>query len=131
MNALLTELAQLEGEIRSLEQEALKHEQLARECRDRRLEHKRRLSELHALINDAKVVHAAQGAMAQAQAARQEAEAAKVESLALLDALKAKLEEVGATKAALDQVLSVLPSGHPAAASAAPVAAEVASPPSV
>lgn len=93
MNELLDELNNLKGQIKALEDEAIKHEQAARDCRSRRQDLKLRLSEINAEINDAKVVHAAQSSMAAANAARKDVESSKAELDDLLASLRAAKSE--------------------------------------
>lgn len=94
MNELLTELANFEGQIKSKEQEALKHEDAARKCRADREQCKLEASRLRANINDARIVNAAQSSSAAADAAKGAAEAASKEAMATLSRLQEKEKQL-------------------------------------
>ena len=105
MNDLLKELSELDGQIKALEQEAIKHEELARGCRARRGELKLRQSELNSNINDAKLVHAAQGSLAAAQASEKAAAEYKDEVKNELDVLRTRLEGLTVKEDKLDELI--------------------------
>ena len=96
-NELLQELAELDGRVKQLEQNAVEHEAAARKARADREAAKLRASEIRRAINDAAFVHAAQGSLAAATAAQAEAQAAAARIKAKeaeLDALLAKARDI-------------------------------------
>lgn len=105
MNELLQELNSLAGEMKAHEQAARDHEQAARDASAKRQAAKQRQSELLALINDTKVVHAVQQSALAATAAQQVAEGAKAECVVLLDALRTKIAECDAKSAKFDELI--------------------------
>lgn len=100
-NELAAEMHELHGSIKTLEEEALNHEQAARECRAKRAAQKLRLAELQAVIENSKVMHAVNGSLAIAQAAQAAAEQSKAQASVVLESLKAKQAELDALLAKL------------------------------
>jgi len=105
MNDTLQRLAELATEIKSLESQAVAHEQQARDCRAAREAKKLEQSELQRIVNDTKVVHAVESSLTAAQASQRAAEEAKTEAVALLDALRTKIAECDAKSSKLNDLI--------------------------
>lgn len=108
MNETMQELTRLDGENKSLEAQALQHEQSARDCRAKREQNKMRQSELRRVMNDAAIVAHIEGAGAAADSARQAAEAAKTEAQAVVERLKSREATLAEQEKRIDEKLAQL-----------------------
>lgn len=113
MNETLQRLQAIPVEMKGLENQALQHEQAARDCRAAREKLKLEQSELQRVINDTKVVHAVESSLSAAQASQQAAEAAKIEASAVLDRLKTQESTLTAKEKRLDELLAKLEAPTP------------------
>lgn len=91
MNDLINEINDLNGQLKTKEEEAISYEHRSRECRAEMADIKQRRSALMANINDAKLVHATQTSAAAAQNAQCVAEASAQEVKSVLIELQAKM----------------------------------------